>query len=142
MQNAPNNNTPHEDLLQAAQAVRENAYAPYSNFQVGAAILAADGQIYVGCNVENAAYPAGQCAESSAISAMVAGGSLEIRPLSIGKKGGGRGAPCGGCRQKLNEFAAADVPIFVQGEDGDLQSYTLGELLPVAFGKENLETDK
>ncbi len=134
--------TPNKGLLMAAQAVQENAYAPYSNFQVGAAILAADGNIYVGCNVENAAYPEGQCAEASAISAMVAGGSLEIKQICIAKKGGGRVAPCGGCRQKLNEFAGADVPIFVQGADGGLQSYTLGELLPVAFGKDHLEADK
>ncbi|MBL4853504.1 MAG: cytidine deaminase [Robiginitomaculum sp.] len=131
--------TPNKDLLKVAQAVRENAYAPYSKFHVGAAILAADGQIYAGCNVENAAYPEGQCAEASAISAMVSGGSLEIRQICIVKKGGGLVAPCGGCRQKINEFAGADVPIFVQGADGALQSYTLGELLPAAFGRNNLE---
>ncbi len=134
--------TPHEALLRVAQAVRDNAYAPYSKFQVGAAILAADGNIYAGCNVENAAYPEGQCAEASAISAMVAGGSLEIKQICIVKKGSGKVAPCGGCRQKLNEFAASDIPIFVQGADGGLQSYTLGELLPLAFGKTHLEMDK
>ena len=131
--------TPHADLLKTAQAVRENAYAPYSKFQVGAAILGVDGNIYVGCNVENAAYPEGQCAEASAISAMVAGGCLEIAQICIVKKGGGRVAPCGGCRQKINEFADTDMPIFVQGKDDELQSYTLGELLPIAFGKTNLE---
>lgn len=130
--------TPHKDLLKIAQAVRENAYAPYSKFQVGAALLGTDGNVYVGCNVENAAYPEGQCAEASAISAMVAGGCTEIAQICIVKKGGGRVAPCGGCRQKINEFAGADVPIFVQGKDGALQSYTLGELLPIAFGKNNL----
>lgn len=133
---------PHKDLLKTAQAVREHAYAPYSKFQVGAAVLGADGNVYAGCNVENAAYPEGQCAEASAISAMVAGGCLEIAQICIVKKGGGKVAPCGGCRQKINEFAGADVPIFVQGKDGALQSYTLGELLPIAFGKTNLETDK
>ena len=131
-------NTPHSDLLKMAQAVRNNAYAPYSKFQVGAAILGVDGNIYMGCNVENAAYPEGQCAEASAISAMVAGGCLEIAQICIVKKGGGKVAPCGGCRQKINEFASADVPIFVQGKGGDLQSYTLGELLPIAFGKSDL----
>ena len=131
-------NTPHSDLLKMAQAVRNNAYAPYSNLQVGAAILGIDGNVYTGCNVENAAYPESQCAEASAISAMVAGGCLEIAQICIVKKGGGKVAPCGGCRQKINEFASADVPIFVQGKGGDLQSYTLGELLPIAFGKSNL----
>lgn len=133
--------TPHKDLLKSAQAVRENAYAPYSKFQVGAAVLGADGEIYAGCNVENAAYPEGACAEANAIAAMVAGGCTEIAQIAIVKKGGGKVAPCGGCRQKINEFAGADVPIFVQGKDGALQPYTLGELLPVAFGKSNLETD-
>ena len=140
--------TPHADLLQTAQAVREHAYAPYSRFQVGAAVLGVDGNIYAGCNVENAAYPEGQCAEASAIAAMVAGGCLEIAQICIVKKsannddakdGNPKVAPCGGCRQKINEFAGAAVPIFVQGKDGSLQSYTLGELLPVAFGKTNLE---
>jgi len=70
---------------------------------------------------------------------MVAGGCLEIAQICIVKKGGGKVAPCGGCRQKLNEFASADMPIFVQGKDEELQSYTLGELLPIAFGKTNLE---
>jgi len=142
MSKTSNNEILHESLLRAAFAARENAYAPYSKFQVGAAILAADGEIYAGCNVENAAYPEGQCAEAGAISAMVAGGSLEIKQIYIVKKGGGRVAPCGGCRQKINEFAGADVPIFVQGKDGESQTYTLGELLPVAFGKGNLETDE
>ena len=135
-------NNPHKDLLDSALGVRENAYAPYSHFQVGAAVLGADGKVYAGCNVENAAYPEGQCAEASAISAMVAGGCTEIVQIAIVKKGGGKVAPCGGCRQKINEFADANVPIFVQGKDGTLQSYTLGELLPIAFGKQNLETDK
>jgi len=130
---------PHMDLLKTAQAVRENAYAPYSRFQVGAAILGVDGNVYAGCNVENAAYPEGQCAEASAIAAMVAGGCLEISQICIVKKGGGKVAPCGGCRQKINEFAGASLPIFVQSKDGSLQSYTLGELLPNAFGKTNLE---
>lgn len=139
MPNTLNNVTPHADLFKTAQAVRENAYAPYSRFQVGAAILGVDGNVYAGCNVENAAYPEGQCAEASAIAAMVAGGCLEIAQILIVKKGGGRVAPCGGCRQKINEFAGVNTPIFVQGKDGDLQSYTLEELLPIAFGKSNLD---
>ena len=130
--------TPHADLLDTALAVRKFAYAPYSKFQVGAAVLGADGRVYAGCNVENAAYPEGACAEANAIAAMVAGGCTEIAQIAIVKKGGGKVAPCGGCRQKINEFADADVPIFVQGKDGGVQSYSLGELLPIAFGKSNL----
>lgn len=143
MSNTLKNAPPHADLLKTAQAVRDHAYAPYSRFQVGAAVLGADGNIYAGCNVENAAYPEGQCAEASAIAAMVAGGCLEIAQICIVKKSikndNTKVAPCGGCRQKMNEFAGADVPIFVQGKDDDLQSYTLGELLPIAFGRTNLE---
>jgi cytidine deaminase len=143
MSNTLKNASPHKDLLTVAQIVRDNAYAPYSNFQVGAAILGADGNIYAGCNVENAAYPEGQCAEASAIAAMVAGGCLEIAQICIVKKSikndNAKVAPCGGCRQKLNEFAGADMPIFVQGNDGNLQSYALGKLLPIAFGRTNLE---
>lgn len=142
MPNTLNSVTPHADLLKTAQLVRGHAYAPYSGFHVGAAVLGADGNVYAGCNVENAAYPEGQCAEASAISAMVAGGCTEIAQICIVKNGGGSVAPCGGCRQKINEFAGADVPIFVQGKDGALQSYTLGELLPISFGKSDLGTDK
>ncbi len=142
MPNTVNNVTPHADLLKTAQAVLGNAYAPYSRFQVGAAILGVDGNIYAGCNVENAAYPEGQCAEASAIAAMVAGGCLEIAQICIVKKStktdSAQVAPCGGCRQKINEFARADTPIFVHGKGGDLKSYTLGALLPVAFGKQDL----
>ena len=129
----------HSELHAAAKLVREQAYAPYSGFKVGAALLADDGHIYVGCNVENAAYPEGQCAEASAISAMIAGGGKRVCEILIVKKGKGKIAPCGGCRQKLNEFADAKLPVFVQGEDGELQGYSLGELLPIAFGKTNLE---
>ncbi|HHI88764.1 MAG TPA: cytidine deaminase [Hellea balneolensis] len=130
---------PEARLVFAAQTVRENAYAPYSGFKVGAALLADDGQVYAGCNVENAAYPEGQCAEASAISAMIAGGGCKVQQIVIVKKGHGKIAPCGGCRQKLNEFAESDLPIYVQGADGALQCYSLGELLPVAFGKKHLE---
>ncbi len=131
--------TPDPKLIPAAKAVREHAYAPYSNFKVGAALLADDGRLYAGCNVENAAYPEGQCAEASAISAMIAGGSKRVKEILIVKKGHGKIAPCGGCRQKLNEFADAELPIYVQGADGVLQCYSLGELLPIAFGKTHLE---
>ncbi len=130
---------PDTRTLEAAKRVREHAYAPYSGFKVGAAVLADDGNIYAGCNVENAAFPLGQCAEASAISAMIAGGGKKILEIVIVKKGEGKIAPCGGCRQKINEFAKADTPIFVQATKGDLQCYSLAELLPIAFGRQHLE---
>ena len=131
--------TPHKDLAPAALAVRDKAYAPYSNFAVGAAVLGKDGNIYAGCNVENAAYPEGVCAEANAIAAMIAGGCQDIAQVFIVKKGAGLIAPCGGCRQKINEFADADTPIFVYGQNQEIQSYTLGTLLPLAFGRQNLD---
>src|SRR5687768_15403367 len=128
-----------EDLFAAAEAVRKRAHAPYSNFHVGAALLADDGNIYSGCNVENAAYPIGNCAEASAIAAMIAGGGRRI--LKIYTTGPGRApvTPCGGCRQRIREFAALDTPVISHGVDGGTPlKTTLGELLPHSFGPEYL----
>jgi cytidine deaminase len=126
------------DLLAAASRVRANAHAPYSRFKVGAALRASDGTVYAGCNVENAAYPQGWCAEASAIAAMVGSGRrLIVEALVIG--GGKRlCTPCGGCRQKLQEFAAPDLPIHVCGPGGLRRTITLGELLPWSFDAGNL----
>jgi len=122
------------DLLDAALAVRLNAYAPYSNFQVGAAILADDGRIYAGCNVENAAYPEGTCAEAGAIAAMIAAGAQRIQQVAVVADGDSLVSPCGGCRQKLAEFADADVPVVLASvSDADIASYTVAELLPASF---------
>ncbi|MBD1544780.1 cytidine deaminase [Roseibium aggregatum] len=121
-----------EDLFEAAKAARENAYAPYSNFKVGAAIRAARGRVFTGCNVENAAYPEGTCAEAGAIAAMVLAGETRIgEVVVIGDAA--LCTPCGGCRQKLKEFSAPDVSVHIAGLDGIKQSFTVAELLPAGF---------
>ncbi|GAB5429830.1 MAG: cytidine deaminase [Devosia indica] len=132
--------TPETDkaLFDAAEAVRANAYAPYSKFQVGAAILGDDGKIYAGCNVENAAYPVGNCAEPSAIAAMLAGGGKRIRRIYVTGPGVTPVTPCGGCRQRIREFADLDVEVISHGVDGDPLVQTLGQLLPHSFGPEFL----
>jgi len=125
-------------MLAAARAAMAKAYAPYSNFPVGAALLGANGKIYAGCNVENAAYPQGCCAETSAISAMIADGEREIRAALVVGQGRELIAPCGGCRQRLNEFATSSTPVHLSGSNGVERTVTLGELLPFAFGPQNL----
>ncbi len=126
-------------LFELAKAAMANAYAPYSNFPVGASIRSESGKLYSGANVENAAYPQGCCAEASAISAMVTDGERRIAEMVVIGKGEALVTPCGGCRQKIREFAAPDTPIHVCGPDGLRQSFTLDQLLPVSFGPENLE---
>ena len=128
-------------LFEAAENVRKNSHAPYSGFFVGAAILADDGKIYAGCNVENAAYPLGSCAEASAISAMLAGGARRIKHILTTGPGTMPVTPCGGCRQRIREFADSDTPIVCMCADGahPLRT-TLGELLPHSFGPQFLET--
>lgn len=127
------------EMIELARATRERAHAPYSGFHVGACIRASSGRLYVGCNVENAAYPQGQCAEATAVGAMVSGGDTRIVEIVV--LGGGQRlcTPCGGCRQRLSEFAAADAPIHICGPDGLRKTVTMGELLPYAFNPENLE---
>ncbi len=125
-------------LYEAAASIMAKAYAPYSRFRVGAAILADDGNIYAGCNVENAAYPIGNCAEASAIAAMVAGGGTRIRRAFVIGPGVTPVTPCGGCRQRLREFADLDTPVTCMGSDGAPLETTLGALLPHSFGPEFL----
>lgn len=125
-------------LFDAAEAVRGRAYAPYSNFHVGAAILADDGNIYSGCNVENAAYPVGNCAEPSAIAAMLAGGGRRIEKIFVTGPGTTPVTPCGGCRQRIREFASETTPVICLGVEGEPLFTTLGELLPHSFGPEFL----
>ena len=127
-------------LFDAAFAVQQRAHAPYSHFPVGAAVLDESGAIHSGCNVENAAYPLGTCAEASAIAAMVAQGGKRIRALLVLGNGRELVTPCGGCRQRLREFADGDTPVLVAGRDGVRKQFTLGELLPASFGPENLKT--
>ncbi len=126
------------DLFKAAKDVRENAHAPYSNFRVGAAIRTADGQIFAGCNVENVAYPEGTCAEAGAIAAMVAAGAREIAEVIVVADSPVPITPCGGCRQKLAEFARPDATIIMAGLQGELARMTMAELLPGAFSTAHL----
>ena len=128
-----------DDLLHLAQRMMLRAHAPYSKFHVGAALRAEDGSIHGGCNVENAAYPQGLCAEAGAISALVAAGHKQILECVVVGPGSEVITPCGGCRQKLREFAADDTPVLVAGPAGERARYTLGELLPASFGPEHLQ---
>jgi cytidine deaminase len=125
-------------LIDAARAVRLNAHAPYSGFQVGAAILSTTGHIHVGCNVENVAYPEGTCAEAGAIAAMVAAGDTTIAAIAVIADSPNPVSPCGGCRQKLAEFAQADVPVTLATTDGADLVTTEGALLPGVFDKNHL----
>ncbi len=128
--------TEDSDIIAAARAAMARAYAPYSRFKVGAAVRGESGRLYAGCNVENAAYPQGWCAEASAIAAMVMAGETRIVEAAVMGNGDALSMPCGGCRQKLYEFAGDDLPIHVCGPQGLRQTVTLGELLPLAFGPE------
>lgn len=127
--------TSNEDLFERAQAARERAYAPYSKYRVGAAIVDENGKIHIGCNVENAAYPLGACAERSAIGAMIAAGGKVIQKIAI--TGGGAAieacTPCGGCRQAIAEFADDDTVILLKDEEGAIRRHSVAEMLPLAF---------
>ena len=123
-----------DDLLQAALAARTHAHAPYSGFKVGAALRATDGSIHAGCNVENAAFPQGQCAEATAIGVMIAGGATRIAEILVVADGPETVSPCGGCRQRLVEFADPATPVHLAGPEGVRATVSLGELLPRAFG--------
>jgi cytidine deaminase len=125
-------------LLTAARAARERAYAPYSKFKVGAAVLDDQGRVHAGCNVENAAYPQGVCAEAGAFSAMVLAGSTRVRALVVVGDGPAWVTPCGGCRQKLREFGAPDTPVIVANATQVQARFTLAGLLPHGFGPEHL----
>ncbi len=120
-------------LLDAARDVRENAYAPYSNFKVGAAIRSASGAVYTGCNVENVAYPEGTCAEAGAIAAMVAAGETRLTEVAVIADSPSPVPPCGGCRQKLAEFAEGHTPVLLATTDGGRMETTVGDLLPGRF---------
>lgn len=121
------------DLIAAARLAAARAHAPYSHYRVGAAIRAASGRIYAGCNIENASYPQGWCAEPSAISSMVMAGETRITEICVWADSARPCTPCGGCRQKLAEFAAAETPVVSAGPSGERGRWTLGALLPEAF---------
>ncbi len=125
-----------DELLRRAAEVRKQAYAPYSKFAVGAALLTSSGDIFTGCNVENASYGLTNCAERSAVFAAVAAGERNFSRIALSLSGGG--TPCGACRHVLNEFAP-DLVVLLGDEHGNLlRSTVLGELLPDAFGPANL----
>ena len=126
------------DLLDAARSAFANAYAPYSKFKVGAAVRCPDGAIFAGCNVENVAYPQGTCAEAGAIAAMVLAGRTRIAEVVVVADGPEIISPCGGCRQKLAEFAPPETPVILAGLDGERARTTVGELLPGAFAPAHL----
>lgn len=113
--------------------MRDNAHAPYSGFKVGAAVRTTTGSIFVGCNVENVAYPEGTCAEAGAIAAMCAAGEYEIAEVAVIADSPSPVPPCGGCRQKLAEFARANVPVTLATISGETQDSSVADLLPGAF---------
>ena len=121
-----------------AREAATRAYAPYSNFPVGAAVRTEDGRRYAGANVENAAYPQGQCAEASALGAMVAGGGGRVAEVVVAAPSDQECPPCGGCRQRLREFTPDDAPIHLADMERVRRTTSLGELLPFSFGPEHL----
>jgi homotetrameric cytidine deaminase len=129
---------PDPELLALARAAARNAYAPYSSFPVGAAVRTTDGRRYAGANVENAAYPQGQCAEASALGAMVAGGGGTVAEVVVAAPSRELCTPCGGCRQRLREFTDPDAPIHLADYERVRATTTLAELLPLSFGPDHL----
>jgi cytidine deaminase len=125
-------------MLDLARRALANAHAPYSRFRAGACLRSASGRLHAGCNVENSAYPVGQCAEATAIGAMVAAGDREIVEVVVVTEGAELCSPCGRCRQQLTEFARPDTRIHLCGPEGVRVTATLGDLLPLAFGPQTL----
>jgi cytidine deaminase len=129
-------------LFEAALAAQRAAYAPYSGYQVGAALRAASGRLFAGCNVENASFPVGACAEAGAISAMVAAGERVIAEILIVGEGEALTTPCGACRQRIREFATPETPIHVADRNGIRASFSQSSLLPHSFGPDNLSANR
>jgi cytidine deaminase len=128
-----------DELFELAKEVQQHAHVPYSHFRVGAALRTASGRTFAGANVENAAYPEGMCAEASAIAAMASAGERVIGALVTVCDGEALSTPCGGCRQKIREFATGTTVVHAAGPEGIRRSYTMAELLPDGFGPENLD---
>lgn len=120
-------------MFKAAVDAMANSHSPYSKFPVGAALLTDKGTIYSGCNVENASYPEGWCAEASAIAQMVTAGETRIRAVLVTAEKKDRAAPCGGCRQRLSEFADPQTPVHLCDQSGVVETVLLGDLLPLSF---------
>ena len=127
-----------DDVIKAAIDALPHAYAPYSRFQVGATILDEQGQIHQGVNVENAAYPLGSCAEAGAIAAMIMAKGQQIHIIAVAGLGDVLCTPCGGCRQRIREFASPETQILVCDENGLRKAYQIDDLLPDSFGPDNL----
>jgi cytidine deaminase len=127
-----------DEMLQAARAILPRAYVPYSGFHVGAALLNEDGEIRAAVNVENASYPLSVCAERNAAAVMVASGHTKILAVAVATNAPHPTPPCGGCRQVLWEFGDADTPVVAEGADGVRARWRLGDLLPHAFGPDDL----
>ena len=128
-------------LFKLASQARNNAYAPYSKFAVGASILSTNGKYYTGCNVENISYPCGTCAEQGAISAMIAGGDTSIAEILILADTDELITPCGACRQRINEFSTSNTIITLANLNGKHQQYTISQLLPAQFNAKELHND-
>jgi homotetrameric cytidine deaminase len=128
-----------EALLRAADAAMRNAYAPYSKFKVGAAVRGRSGAIHAGANIENVAYPQGQCAEASALGALIAAGEAGITAAAVVAERVDVCPPCGGCRQRLAEFGGGDTPVYLGRPGAGFETATLAELLPLSFGREELQ---
>jgi len=124
--------------IAATKEAMNKAYVPYSNYQVGALIVTKNGNTYSGCNVENASYPLGNCAEAAAIASMVLAGEKYIRMIYVMTKNDEGGIPCGGCRQRIREFSDENTQIIMCSPDGVQQRINLSELLPNSFGPEHL----
>lgn len=131
-----------KELAGRATAARLRAYSPYSGFAVGAALLASDGMIYEGCNVENASYGLTNCAERAAVFAMIAGGGKTILAIAVIADARRAISPCGACRQVLSEFSTAQTQVWLGNLQGDVKNCTMGELLPYAFWREDLTLDE
>jgi len=127
-----------ENYIEATKEAMSKAYVPYSNYPVGALIVTDNGNTYSGCNVENASYPLGNCAEASAIASMVIGGDKKIKTIYVMTKNDEGGIPCGGCRQRIREFSDTSTQIMMCSPDGVQQRINLSELLPNSFGPEHL----
>lgn len=127
-------------MIRRAREVIQRAYAPYSGFPVGACLRGETGRLYAGCNVENASFPEGWCAETSAMAALISAGERRIEEVVVLATSAELCAPCGGCRQRLSEFAGPETPIHLLTESGLRRTVTLGTLLPRSFGKDHLRS--
>ena len=127
-----------ENHIKATRKAMSKAYVPYSNYPVGVLIVTDNGNTYTGCNVENASYPLGNCAEASAIASMVMGGEKKIKHIYVMTKNDEGGIPCGGCRQRIREFSDSNTEVFMCSKDGVQGRVNISELLPNSFGPEHL----